>query len=413
MMTGMTRIRIQFEHLVTMADDGGEYRQGEIVIEEGRVESIRNGVSASFEGRTIDLSGHLILPGFVNTHCHLALSSLQIPKQQKFTDWIEEVVAENKALTWQNRIQGIHQGAATLVRSGVTTLADYLSHPDLLVEYSRLPFHQVLFLETLGFQSGQASSVARQLDQIFKNHSSAGGKMQLGLAPHAPYSVSPALFKEVRRLADHYGCPVSCHVAEVPEEVQFIRQGDGDFLDLLNRRGVYDASWRPTGLTPVKYLAQLGVLDSLLCVHLNHVEADDLDLLAERGAKAAFCPGSTCWFGRRAWMPVKALQDRGVPVGLGTDSLASNESLNFLREIRLAEALLPELNHCDILAMATRGGAEALGLECGVLAPGRPADLIGFRWPKTGGSWVDIPFAPEREAVDFAMIRGEVCEIPG
>ncbi len=410
MMTDMTRIRIQFEHLVTMAGED-EYRQGEIVIEAGRVEAIRNGVSPSFEGETIDLSGHLILPGFVNTHCHLALSGLKIPRLPQFTDWIKKVVAANQALTWQNRIQGIHAGATTLLRSGVTTLADFLSHPDLMVEYSALPFRQVLFLETLGFQSGQAQGIAHHLEQIFQNHAPSGDKMRLGLAPHAPYSVSPALFKELRRLADHYRCPVSCHVAEVPEEAQFLKQGDGDFLDLLHRRGVYDSSWRPEDLTPVQYLAQLGVLDSLLCVHLNHVEAD-LDLLVERGAKAAFCPGSTCWFGRPVWMPVKALWDRGVPVGLGTDSLASNESLNFLREIRLAGTLLPEVSRRDILAMATRGGAEALGLECGVLAPGRPADLIGFRLPKSGGAWTDIPFAPERGAVDFSMIQGKVYERP-
>ena len=406
----MTPIRILFEQLVTMAGEE-EYRQGEIIIEGDRVQAIRNGVSPSFAGQTIDLSGHLILPGFVNAHCHLALSGLRIPRQPKFTDWIEKVVAANQALTWQKRIQGIHAGAATLVRSGVTTLADYLSHPDLLVEYSGLPFRQVLFLETLGFQSGQAAGIARHLDQIFQNHAPSGKMMRLGLAPHAPYSVSPALFKELRRLADHYHCPVSCHVAEVPEEAQFLKQGDGDFLDLLHRRGVYDSTWRPDGLTPVQYLAQLGVLDSLLCVHLNHVEAD-LDLLVERGAKAAFCPGSTCWFGRPVWMPVKALWDRGVPVGLGTDSLASNESLNFLREIRLAGTLLPEVSRRDILAMATRGGAEALGLECGVLAPGRPADLIGFRLPKSGGAWMDIPFAPERGAVDFSMIQGKVYERP-
>ena len=409
-MTDITRIRIQFEHLVTMVGED-EYRRGEIIIEGGRVEAIRNGVSPVFEGETIDLSGHLILPGFVNTHCHLALSGLQIPRQPKFTDWIEKVVSANGALTWQNRIEGIHEGADMLLRSGVTTLADYLSHPDLLVEYSSLPFRQVLFLETLGFQSGQAKDIAIKLDQIFQNHSPSGEKMRLGLAPHAPYSVSPALFKEIRRLADHYRCPVSCHVAEVPEETQFIKQGDGDFLDLLRRREVYDSSWQAEGLTPVQYLDQLGVLDSLLCVHLNHVE-QNLDLLAERGAKAAFCPGSTCWFGRRVWMPVKALRDRGVPVGLGTDSLASNQSLNFLREIRLTETLVPELSRRDILSMATRDGSEALGLECGVLAPGRPADLIGFRFPKTGGFWADIPFTSAREAVDFSMIQGEICEIP-
>ena len=190
-----------------------------------------------------------------------------------------------------------------------------------------------------------------------------------------------------------------------------MREGGGDFLDLLKNRGVYDDSWRPPGLSPVQCLAQWDVLDSMLCVHLNHAE-QDLDLLAAHRVGAVFCPGSTCWFGRPTWMPVRALLDRGIPVGLGTDSLASNESMNFLREIRLAETMLPEVSRQEILGMATWGGSQALGLETGVLAAGRPADLIGFRIPKSGGFWADIPFTPEREAVDFLMIQGQVVEIP-
>lgn len=110
-------------------------------------------------------------------------------------------------------------------------------------------------------------------------------------------------------------------------------------------------------------------------------------------------------------MPVRELLDGGIPVGIGTDSLASNDSLNFFEELRTAEEMLPDCSRQEILEMATWKGAEALGLKTGALAPGMPADLIALRVETKAASWRDIPFEPERERVDFVMIDGKV--VPG
>ena len=108
------------------------------------------------------------------------------------------------------------------------------------------------------------------------------------------------------------------------------------------------------------------------------------------------------------FMPVRALLNRGVTVALGTDSLASNDSLNFLDELRMADKLLPDVNRGEILTMATRSGGEALGLQCGKLACGQQADLIGFRVsPSYSGSWFDVPFESHRHEVDFYMVDGK------
>ena len=400
--------RVLFRKLVSMSGD--DFENGEVVIDRGRIVDLRSGVSESFAGITHDKSDCLVLPGFVNAHCHLSLSGLKgkVARQDRFVDWIQSVVSENAALSWHDRVSAMHTAAQTLIESGVTALADYFAYPELLVEYQNLPFHQILFLETLGFQQEMADPKARSVETLLQEHPGTGSKMQLALAPHAPYSVSPALFRALKQLADRLGCRLSCHVAEVAEEAQFLRDGSGDLLELLNQRNVYDPSWTPPGVSPVRYLEQLGALRELVAIHLNCIDEEDSDRLAAHNASAVFCPGSTRWFGRKDWMPVRALLDKGIAVGLGTDSLASNDSLNFLDEIRITEKMVPELHRSEILWLATTGGNQALRLENSGIDIGREADLIGFRFRNQGEEWWDLPFEAERRQVDFSMVSGEI-----
>ncbi|MCF8721755.1 amidohydrolase family protein [Nitrospina gracilis] len=404
-MTEPVRTRILFERLVTMT--GREYEGGEVWVKDGRVESIRDTVTPDDPVPTIDLTGHLLLPGFVNAHSHMGLCALEgrLTPGTPFADWILDVVAANTALGWTDRVGALHRHSQSMLRSGVTLLGDYLAHPELLVELAGLPFRQVLFLETLGFPEEDAQARAARVESLLEEHESQGGRIRLGIAPHAPYSVSPQLFRRLKAIARRYRCPMSCHVAEVPEENEFLLTGNGPMRHLLEKRGAYDAAWQPPAIGPVAYLDRLGALEGLVGVHLNDVTAD-VDLLARRNVTAVFCPGSTCWFGREQYMPVRQLVDRGVPVGLGTDSLASNESLNFLRELKLAESMLPNMSRAEILTMATRWGAEALHSEAGTVEPGRPADLIAFRMDEKSGDWFDIPFESGREEVDWVMIYG-------
>jgi cytosine/adenosine deaminase-related metal-dependent hydrolase len=263
-----------------------------------------------------------------------------------------------------------------------------------------------LLLEVLGFLPSQVEPIVENLELALKQNITGGGMTKLGLAPHAPYSVSPKLFREVRRLADKYKCPLSCHVAEFPEELQFLQDGTGDMKDFLEERAMYDNDWSPPASSPARYLDSMGVLDSLVAVHLNLADAD-LDFLKSKKVKAVFCPQSTRWFRRDKYMPVRDLLDLGMVVGLGTDSLASSESLNFLDEIRAAEEMLVDVSREELLRMATRGGAATVGMDCGVIDKGRPADLIGFRLRGQFGDWYSVPFESERDRVDFVMLDGE------
>ncbi|GJL79026.1 MAG: metal-dependent hydrolase [Nitrospinaceae bacterium] len=400
-------LKIQFKALLPVA--GEVIENGELLIEQGRIQEVSRRQTGSSPIDSLDLSDHLLVPGFVNAHCHLSLSALhdKVPKLEKFTDWVRALLNENIKLPWDERVRAVQTGALQLSGSGVTTLADILSQPELLPEYAALPFRQVQFLEVLGFKQNRVQEILARVTTIFNSQNPKGHLLQLGLAPHAPYSVSPVLFRELKKLAGRYDCPFTCHVAEFFEEERFLKEGGGELQEFLEERGVFDDDWQPPGKSPVRYLDEIGALDSMVGVHLNHI-ADDLGLLAARNASAVFCPGSTRWFGRTRFMPVRKLLDAGVKVGLGSDSLASNESLNFLRELRIADEMLPDVSRSEILKMATAGGASALGLSTGALVPGMSADLIGFRVQENPNAWTDVPFDPGRERVDFSMVAGNV-----
>lgn len=397
-------LRIKFRALLTSCGDPVE--NGELVIDDGNIVEISNQLSNGSD--TLDLSDCLLMPGFVNAHCHLSLTALKnkFTPSTSFKDWIAELILLNAALNDEKRIQGIFAGAEEMKRSGVTALGDYVAESELLKVMDGLGFRSVLFLETIGFHSEKAQVLCQKVEEVLKGES-LSPLSRLGLAPHAPYSVSPDLFRYLRQLAQKYCCPLSCHVAEIPAEVRFLDDGGDSLTELLKERSAWDPRWKPPGQTPIQYLDSFDLLERLLAIHCNFVSAD-LDILESKKVSAVFCPKSTQWFGRTEIMPVRSLLDRGILVALGTDSLASNDSLNFLAELRTADKLLPDVSREEILIMATRSGGEALGLQCGTLACGQKADLIGFRVPPSySGSWFDVPFESGRHEVDFYRVDGK------
>lgn len=393
---------------------GEAVRDGQLLIEGDRILSIEASSQGPADIRTLDLSDYFLLPGFVNAHCHLSLSALKgkLQKRERFTDWVRDLLRVNAAVTFSERLEAMREASQEMMRSGVTSLGDYLSQAELLPEYANFPFRQILFWETLGFKSDAATQIVARLEDLLDSFDAGSESLRSGIAPHAPYSVSPELFKALRKLAKRHSAPWSCHVAEFPEEERFLKEGGGEMAAFLQERGALDPNWRPPGKGPVAYLDALGVLNQMTLIHANHMDMNDLDRIASNKASAVFCPGSSQWFGRRELLPIPELRARKIAVGLGTDSLASNESLNFLRELRIASATFPEISHRAWLEMATREGAKALGLNSGILAPGRPADVIGFRMPADVEDPETLPFEETRQNADFVMSRGKIVWHP-
>jgi len=399
-------LRINFGALLTQS--GEPIQNGELIIENGTILEVSPQISSKKIETTLNLTEYLIMPGFVNAHSHLGLTALEnkLSPSKNFAGWIRNLILLNSALSDEERMKGIQKGASEMKCSGVTGLADFVADPGLLDVMGGLGFRSVLFLEIIGFQKNRAKGIADEVEKILKSH---GSKWNLGIAPHAPYSVSGKLFRQLEQLSKEYGCLLSTHLAETDEETLFIEKGEGPLVQLLKDRRVFDESWEAPAKSPVRFLKSLGILNEMIAVHCNFI---DEDINVVQGT--VFCPKSTQWFGRSHFLPVRKMLDAGIPVALGTDSMASNNSLNFLEEIRMADKLLPEVSRKEILRMATRFGAEILRFPCGKIEPGQKGDLIGFKLEDGyRGDWYDIPFEPQRKKVDFYMADGkfQACHV--
>jgi cytosine/adenosine deaminase-related metal-dependent hydrolase len=231
----------------------------------------------------------------------------------------------------------------------------------------------VVFLELLAWDPARAAATLEWADgRLAALVGTLAPSVRLRLAAHAPYSVSPALFAGLVAR----GGPGAMHLAESPAESQFLATGDGDWPGFLERRGLGHVAFDPPGLSPVGYADGLGALrPGLVAAHGVQVDGSDRAVLARRGVFVALCPRSNRNLGVGT-APVPKLLAAGVRLCLGTDSLASVESLDVLEDAVLLHQQFPDLDPAAILRMATLGGAEALGLpDLGAIVPGRRAAL--------------------------------------
>jgi cytosine/adenosine deaminase-related metal-dependent hydrolase len=201
--------------------------------------------------------------------------------------------------------------------------------------------------------------------------------VRVGVSPHAPYTVCRAQLELIADLAMSEGLPLMMHAAESQAEDLFLREGTGLFAEGLARRGI---EYTPPRTSTIKYLKQTGILDTQpLLAHCIRVDDEDIETLKQTGSKVAHCPKSNAKLGHgRA--PFAKFIDAGVVVGLGSDSVASNNTCDIIEESRFAFlwARSPSLKASHMVAAATTGGAQCLGLEkgIGVLREGAQADLV-------------------------------------
>ncbi len=241
-----------------------------------------------------------------------------------------------------------------------------------------------IFRELIGFRPGDAERIlaaaASEIDAVLPL-----SWLRTSLVPHAPYSVSPALFQAIARAAGDR--PVSVHLGESAEEMQFLREGSGPWRDLLGRLGAWHDGWTPPGCGPVEYLDRLGVVSArLLAVHATQLERHEIDRLAAAGATIVTCPRSNQWTGAGT-PPIADFFASGVRVAVGTDSLASVEDLNVFGEIAALRRLAPGVPAARLLESATAHGAAALGFgsELGTIEAGKRAELIAVEIPRRVG----------------------------
>jgi cytosine/adenosine deaminase-related metal-dependent hydrolase len=242
-----------------------------------------------------------------------------------------------------------------------------------------------VFYELLGFNAPDPDARVAVARVHANAVADAGGDVRISMAPHAPYSVSPALFTAIRSDLDAHGAPVtSVHLGESVEELELLRRGTGGWRTLLEELGVWNPDWRTPGTSPVEYLSDLGFMDRcVMAVHGVQFDGEDLTRLAALGITIAACSRSNRYVGVGD-PPLEAFYAMDVDVAFGTDSLASVADLNVFSELKEARRLAPRVPAQRLLESATLTGARALGFErdFGSIEPGKRAALIAVRVPE-------------------------------
>jgi aminodeoxyfutalosine deaminase len=362
---------------------GEPMHRASISIENGRIAAVSESVAAG----AADLGRVAIMPALVNAHTHLELSYLRgrVPRTEKFLDWIRTIMAARRQYPDAADPQIVDAARAAIAEahaSGTGLLGD-ISNTLVTVPLLRdASMPAQIFYELLRFNVSDAESMTSEARAKADAVAEPGGDVRVSLAPHAPYSVSPALFAAIRADLDaHAGQLTSVHLGESPEELEFIRRGSGPWRVLLEELGVWTDAWEAPGTSPVAYLEQIGFLDRrVLAVHGVQFDGDDLDRLRSRDMTIVSCPRSNQHVGVGA-PPLEAFYAMNVNVAFGTDSLASAPDVNMFAELAEARRLAPRVPARTLLESATRRGAVALGFgdDYGTLEAGKRAQIIAVR----------------------------------
>jgi cytosine/adenosine deaminase-related metal-dependent hydrolase len=340
-----------------------------------------SGVGAFAGGAVEDLGHVAILPGLVNAHTHLELSWMrgQIAPSASMPAWAGSLMALRRSVSHEppepivDAIVEARRSGTSLVGDVTNTFATY--EPLIDSELSA-----AIFRELLGFSVPDPEAVVAAASAQIADLTPIAW-LRPSIVPHAPYSVSPALLGAIARWSA--GRPLSIHLGESAQEIEFLRQGTGEWRALLEGLGVWEPSWAAPACGPVEYLDRLGMVDEhLLAVHGVHFTDPELARLAAAGATVVTCPRSNRWTGAGV-APVDRFYTAGVRVAVGTDSLASVDDLNLFAELAEMRRLAPAVPARRILESATLAGAAALGFgaELGSLAPGKRAQLLAVRLP--------------------------------
>ncbi|MEW6741149.1 MAG: amidohydrolase family protein [Planctomycetota bacterium] len=352
------------------------------------------------------LTSGVLIPGLVNAHAHLDLTALagRIDGSRGFLPWVRGLVALRSRLDGNEQREAVRAGIEASIRSGTTSIGDIDSFGVSWREIARGGLRGVAYRELLGFSPAAIEAARVAAAAWLEQPLPAPSRLAKGFSPHAPYSTSIELYALACQVGRSPETALCTHAAETREERTFLERGEGEMAELLR-------ALSPTGdrlpfprQGPVQFLAEsrfLGPTRAL--VHANYLSPDEMDLIATARSPVIYCPRSHLFFGHERH-PVAELLARGVTVALGTDSLASNTTLGILDEMAAVRQLRRDLEPGAVLAMATTGGARALGLRhTGVLAPGAHADLVGLSGP------TPLPRAHE-ELLDWVM-SGEVTVV--
>jgi cytosine/adenosine deaminase-related metal-dependent hydrolase len=363
---------------------------GAMAIDGDRIASVGRSadLKREFPGAEVNHFGKAaILPGFVNCHSHLEITSMRgvlDDVEHDFRSWLLKLNDIRCGLTDADIEAAALVGAREGARAGITCFGD-------IGRYGRAGLSALRSIGLRGvlFQETEFSPDNRTAEKDFETlkekfvqlRGQATDLVEIGLSPHSPYTVSRRLFELISGYATRENIRLSIHAAESQDEKRLLEQGEGFFMSFYERQGY---EWEVPRCSSIEFLASTGILSARpLLAHCVNVSDADLRIMADSKVRIAHCPKSNAKFGH-GYAPLGKFLNAGLDVGLGSDSVASNNHCDHLEEARFAA--LAARNRDDrqrfitareVLELATIGGAAALGLEkdIGTLETGKQADL--------------------------------------
>jgi cytosine/adenosine deaminase-related metal-dependent hydrolase len=388
--------------------EGPPIEAGAVAIEDGRIAAVGSSADLGFGTYFSDA---VIAPGFVNAHSHIeyAVYAGFGDSLADFAEWIRLHTERKRRIAWEEYVAIARLGASECLRSGITTVGDCSFSGAAAVAVDELGLGGIVYLEVFGADPEDALEQFDELRSRAATHFNE--RVLLGISPHAPYSISPAVYRTCADL----GLPLATHLSESESEVRYLHDGGGAWEGI---------PWLvdPPGTTGTRLLASEGLLGPrLLAAHCVVVEPEEIALLAEHDVAVAHCPRSNAYVGCGI-APLRELSDAGIRVGIGTDGVSSTPSHDFFDELRTtvmmarARAGRPDaLTAAEALELGTLGSARALGLEAeiGSLVPGKRADLavvslagsVYLPWEEPAGALV---FGGSPERVLATYVGGEL-----
>jgi cytosine/adenosine deaminase-related metal-dependent hydrolase len=359
---------------------------GAVAFEDGIIRAVGTleELRLSFAAPVLEFPGHALMPGLVNAHTHLELTHFPAWRLRKdlqyaprtYVDWIIQVIKIKRTLGQEELTASLREGLDISLQAGTTMVGDILSDLRLLPAYCDTALSGRIYLELIG----QAPPHIIDQEEMRRRLLTVPDRFLAGIAPHTPFTVSADYFRSIMAAARSCELPVTMHLAESREEAAFFHDSTGriatELYPFINWESYLPP---PLRTTPVGWVNSAGGFGpDFLAVHAVHVNSADARTIKQSGAAVVLCPRSNQRLDV-GLAPVPLFKSLDIPLALGTDSLASNDSLSLWDEMRYLLELYPGLfTSADVLKMGTLGGARAIGRgrEAGSLEPGKRADFL-------------------------------------
>ncbi len=382
--------------------DGAVLIDGGLIVEVGRTNELEG--LAHGEARH-DFPGCIVSPGLVNAHTHLSLTALAgLLPPAPLDVWIRQLVTATSEWGAAEFAASASLGAIESLRSGVTVVGDIVYGPEARAAAAAAGLGGTFFWEVLGVPAPRLYAELESKEYPAADGGWCSARQRCGLSPHAPYTCGPALIRAMHAAADEFLVPFAMHVAESAAETRLMASGTGPLADTARRLA---PDFTAPGSSSIAYLDGLGVLDGCTVIQACHAGPTDTARMASTVRGVVTCPRSNRYL-ENPLPPVQRLLRAGIPVGVGTDSAASNSDLDLCAELRVIHETCPAIPPARLIEMATAMGALALGLEdrFGILEADMQADIAVFRTGKTSDPETDFVRLAGADTLEAVLTGG-------